>query len=70
MQRLSYLPLLAGLVLSTQILSARAALPGSPELPARVSERASPILEARGGCGSRGGPGYRKANGQCAGWKG
>ena len=25
-------------------------------------------LHARGGCGSRGGPGYRKANGQCAGW--
>ena len=24
--------------------------------------------EARGGCGSRGGPGYRKANGKCAGW--
>ena len=70
MQRLSYLPLLAGLILSTQILSARAALPGSPELSARVSERAPPILEARGGCGSRGGPGYRKANGQCAGWKG
>ena len=21
-----------------------------------------------GGCGSRGGPGYRKANGQCASW--
>lgn len=26
--------------------------------------------EARGGCGSRGGPGYRKANGKCAGRKG
>lgn len=24
--------------------------------------------QARGGCGSRGGPGYRKANGKCAGW--
>lgn len=23
-----------------------------------------------GGCGSKGGPGYRKANGKCAGWKG
>lgn len=23
----------------------------------------------RGGCGSRGGPGYRKANGKCAGHK-
>lgn len=22
--------------------------------------------EARGGCGSRGGPGYRKSNGKCA----
>lgn len=22
-----------------------------------------------GGCGSRGGPGYRKANGKCASWK-
>ncbi|SIQ75870.1 hypothetical protein SAMN05880592_105155 [Bosea sp. TND4EK4] len=25
---------------------------------------------ARGGCGSKGGPGYRKANGKCAGWRG
>lgn len=26
--------------------------------------------DARGGCGSKGGPGYRKSNGKCAGWKG
>lgn len=26
-------------------------------------------LEARGGCGSKGGPGWRKSNGQCASWK-
>lgn len=26
--------------------------------------------EARGGCGSKGGPGYRKSNGKCAGWRG
>ena len=23
----------------------------------------------KGGCGSHGGPGYRKANGKCASWK-
>ena len=27
------------------------------------------ISEAGGGCGSRGGPGYRKANGKCASWR-
>lgn len=27
-------------------------------------------VDAKGGCGSRGGPGYRKANGQCASWRG
>lgn len=26
--------------------------------------------QARGGCGSRGGPGYRKPNGKCASHKG
>lgn len=26
------------------------------------------LISGSGGCGSRGGPGYRKANGQCASW--
>jgi hypothetical protein len=26
-------------------------------------------VHRRGGCGSRGGPGYRLANGRCAGWR-
>lgn len=28
----------------------------------------TPYESGSGGCGSRGGPGYRKANGQCASW--
>ena len=29
---------------------------------------AAPVIGRRG-CGSRGGPGYRKANGKCASWR-
>lgn len=52
--------------------------PSSAALPYRAEKGSSQIAakspeiyeEARGGCGSRGGPGYRKANGKCAGWSG
>jgi len=30
--------------------------------------RAAPAITSTGGCGSRGGPGYRLANGRCASW--
>lgn len=45
------------------------AAPASYHGTSKVTARGSSSYEiARGGCGSRGGPGYRKANGKCAGW--
>lgn len=34
-----------------------------------VMAKAAPDLSQKIACGSRGGPGYRKANGKCASWR-
>lgn len=55
------------------VTSAAAAYPHAPfgkAIAAQVRATDGYQYEARGGCGSRGGPGYRKSNGKCAGWKG
>ena len=43
--------------------------PSAPPPPVTTAERSVPlsyVRKGRGGCGSRGGPGYRLPNGQCA----
>lgn len=37
--------------------------------PAIVAIKAAPDFSQKVACGSRGGPGYRKANGKCASWR-
>lgn len=50
--------------------SAFAAAPASYDGASKVTARSSSSYEiARGGCGSKGGPGYRKSNGKCASWR-
>lgn len=47
-----------------------AAAPTSPEAKSKITTRSSATYEvARRGCGSKGGPGYRKSNGKCASWR-
>lgn len=47
-----------------------AAAPASYNGASKVTARSSSNYEiARGGCGSKGGPGYRKSNGKCASWR-
>jgi hypothetical protein len=41
----------------------------SPPGARRVASGHSYVRHGRGGCGSRGGPGYRLPNGKCASWK-
>lgn len=49
---------------------ASAAAPASYDGTSKVAARSSATYEiARGGCGSKGGPGYRKSNGKCASWR-
>jgi hypothetical protein len=49
---------------------ASAAAPASYDGASKVIVRNSSNYEiARGGCGSKGGPGYRKSNGKCASWR-
>lgn len=53
-------------------LTATGAPPSAPApatAPALVNIQSTYEL-ARGGCGSKGGPGYRKSNGKCASWRG
>ena len=46
-----------------------AAAPASYDGASKVTSRSSSNYEVtRGGCGSRGGPGYRRSNGKCASW--
>lgn len=63
-----------GVALAAIVLTAThafAAVPTSYDGMSKVAARSGSSYEiARGGCGSRGGPGYRKANGKCAGWNG
>ncbi len=70
MKRLTILPLITAVLLIAPVLSAQAARTSATHGERNTVERTAPAHEARGGCGSRGGPGYRKSNGQCAGWKG
>jgi len=49
---------------------ASAAAPTSYDGTSKVTARSSTTYEvARRGCGSKGGPGYRKSNGKCASWR-
>lgn len=49
---------------------ASAVAPTSYDGTSKITARSSSTYEvARGGCGSKGGPGYRKANGKCASWR-
>lgn len=54
--------------------AATAALPAAGLKQAAVAQESfigrEAYRDARGGCGSKSGPGYRKSNGQCAGWRG
>ena len=53
------------------VAPAQAARPvtGSPSVDGpRLSPKGEQVAAKRG-CGSRGGPGYRKANGKCASWR-
>lgn len=50
--------------------NASAAAPASYDGTSKVAARSSTTYEvARRGCGSKGGPGYRKSNGKCASWR-
>jgi hypothetical protein len=40
-----------------------------PSIDQRVDSDRAPFRRGGGGCGSRGGPGYRLANGKCASWR-
>lgn len=62
--------IIAGIVvlLTAPLLSVSAS--ASHPADKAVARQQQEYQEARGGCGSKGGPGYRKANGKCAGWRG
>lgn len=50
--------------------SASATAPAAYDGTSKVAARRSAMYEvARRGCGSKGGPGYRKSNGKCASWR-
>lgn len=63
-----------GAVLAAAFLTATiasAVAPASYDGTSKVAARSGATYEfARRGCGSKGGPGYRKANGKCASWRG
>ena len=56
---------------ATALPTTRTPVPAATARPTARSNSAllPPIGASSGGCGSRGGPGYRKANGQCASWR-
>lgn len=62
-----------GAIFATIVLivtNVSAAAPASYNGTSKFTARTSSTYEvARGGCGSKGGPGYRKSNGKCASWR-
>lgn len=70
MERLAVMAALAAPLWLASLGSVAAALPQSSNQTTSRAASKSPDTheEARGGCGSRGGPGYRKSDGKCAGW--